>query len=263
MRERVAQLLGEVGADIAEAPAFALVEIFRDAAGKGHGVDALVGELGRPRRRHQQRPRKLARLPQVDEPHDHARHARGDALAVPRRQRLSERELDAERLGDRFHGRLDAREPILIVLHDQAAADGDGAGGEDAAILDQGELGRAAADIDVEQRRIVAARERDGAGAVRGHLAFHMVAGRGADELSGLLGKELGDGVRVAALERLAGEDHRAAVDLLALDAGIGVAAADEAGEIVDIDGVVGPIRREQDRRLPEDFPADHHEAAR
>ncbi len=208
-------------------------------------------------------PRQLARLAQIDEPHDHAGHARGDALAVLRRQRLARHERDTERSGDLHRGRLNSREAGRIILHDQPAADRDGTGGKDAAVLDQGEFGRAAADIHVEQRGVMAARERDGAGAVRGHLAFHVVAGRGADELAGLLGEEIGDGARVVALERLAGEDDGAAVDRLGLDPGIGVAAADEARELVDIDGVVGAIGREQDRGLPEDFSADHDEAAR
>ena len=50
-------------------------------------------------------------------------------------------------------------------------------------------------------------------------LALHMVPGRGADELAGLLREQVGDGARVAALDGLAGEDDRAAVDLVAFDA--------------------------------------------
>src|SRR6185436_725664 len=115
----------------------------------------------------------------------------------------------------------------------------DGAGGNNAPAFDKGEFGRAATDVDIEQRRVVPARERDGARAVGGHLAFHMMAGRGADELAGLLRKQLGDCACVAPLERLAGQDDGAAVDRLALYAGIGVAAADEAAENVDINGVV------------------------
>src|SRR5262249_60280576 len=93
-------------------------------------------------------------------------------------------------------------------------------------------------------------------------LAFRVVGGRGGDELAGFLGKEIRDGARVAALERLAGQNDGAAVDLLALDAGIGVAAADEAGEIVAIDGVVGPVGRQQTRRWPQDFSLDADETA-
>jgi hypothetical protein len=90
-----------------------------------------------------------------------------------------------------------------------------------------------------------------------------MVAGGRTHEFAGFVRKQLGDRARVAALERLAGQNDGAAVDRLGVDAGIGVAAADEAGEIVDVDGVVGPIRRKQDRRLPEDLARDHDEAAR
>src|SRR4029077_15148966 len=102
---------------------------------------------------------------------------RGDAAPILRRKRLAWRKLDAESLGDGFDRGLDADEAGVVVFDQEAPADRDGAGGEDAALLDQRELRRAAADIDVEQRRVVAARERDGAGAVRCHLAFHMVPG--------------------------------------------------------------------------------------
>ena len=99
----------------------ALVEIFGDAAGKRHGVDAPVGERGGPGLGHQQAARQLARLPQIDHAHDEARHALGDALAVRRRQRLAERQLDAERVGDLCGRRLDPREAVLARLRRSGA----------------------------------------------------------------------------------------------------------------------------------------------
>ena len=87
--------------------------------------------------------------------------------------------------------------------------------------------------------------------------------GGGADELAGLLGEQVGDGARVLALNRLAGEDNGAGVDLVAFDPCIRVSAADEAGQFFDVDGVVGKIRRQQDRRLPQELAADHNEPAR
>jgi hypothetical protein len=45
--------------------------------------------------------------------------------------------------------RFDAREAD-IVFDDQPASDRNGAGGEDSAVLDQREFGRATADVDVE-----------------------------------------------------------------------------------------------------------------
>ena len=62
-------------------------------------------------------------------------------------------------------------------------------------------------------RDAAGARERDRAGAVRRHLAFHVMPGGGADEAAGLLRKQVGDRARVVALDRLAGEDHGAAID--------------------------------------------------
>ena len=102
-----------------------------------------------------------------------------------------------------------------------------------------------------------------GAGAMRRHLAFHVVAGRGADEPARLFRKQIGNGARVAPLERLAGQNDGAAVDARRLNPGEDVAAADEAGELVDVDGVVGAIGREQDRRLPDHLAIDDDEPAR
>jgi hypothetical protein len=68
---------------------------------------------------------------------------------IPRRRR-TERKLDAEGRGNLLGRRFDAREADRIVFDDQPASDRNGAGGEDAAVLDQREFGRATADVDVE-----------------------------------------------------------------------------------------------------------------
>ena len=150
-----------------------------------------------------------------------------------------------------------------LVLDDQAPADRDRDGGEDLAVLDQRELGGAAADIDIEHGVGVAARHRHGAGAVRGHLAFHVMAGGGADELAGHFREQLGDGARVVPLDRLAGQDDGAGIDVVGIDLREVVAAAEEFGEVVGVDGVVGQVGRQLDRRLPHHLALDHDEAAR
>ena len=201
----------EVETEIAELPLLALVEIFGDAAREGQGIEGAVGERGRPGLRHQQAPRQLVGGPAVDHAHDQPNHAGDDALAVGGGERLAERELDAEATGDLAHRLLDAGEPCFGVLDQETAADRDGGGGHERAVLDQGEFGGAAADVDIEDPRGMAARQRDGARAVRGQLAFHVMARRGADELAGFLGKQVGDGARVVALDGFAGQDHGAA----------------------------------------------------
>src|SRR5207248_4102470 len=181
----------------------------------------------------------------------------------PRRQRCTETQLQRKLACDLLRRRLDTGEPLSLLLYDKTATDRDGAGRDDAALVDQRKLGGAAADIHVEERCIVPSRERDGAGAMRRHLALHMVAGRGADEFTGLFREEVRDRAGVAPLEGFAGENDGAAVNLLARDPGEGVATADEARQLIDVDGVIVAIGREQDGRLPQDLALHHDEAAR
>ena len=202
---------------------------------------------------HQQRAGKLAQGRRSMSPMISVPCARRSAVD-PKAQALCRRELDAERASTASAGgsmRVEASSSSTIRRPPTAMA-------QVARMrpLSISELGGAAADIDVEQRRVVAARERDGARAVRRHLAFHVMSGRGTDELAGFLRKQVGDGAGVAALERLAGQDDGAAVDRLALDAGIGVAAADEAGELVDVDGVVGLDRASAGSAIARGFSA-------
>ena len=75
-------------------------------------------------------------------------------------------------------------------------------------------------------------------------LAFHVMARGGAHEPAGFLGEQIGDGAGIVPLDRLAGQDDGAGIYVGGVDARIGVAAADEAFELVGVDGVVGEIRR-------------------
>jgi hypothetical protein len=178
-------------------------------------------------------------------------------------QRSAGMKLDPKLTRNLLGRRLDARQSLRLVFDDQAPAGGNSAGRKDATVLDQRELRRAAADINVEQHSIVSARERHGARAMGRHLTFHVMAGRSADKSTRLIGKQFRDGAGVTAFQCFAGQNDRAAVHLFAVDAGIGVTAADEARKLIDVNRVVGPIGSEQDGRLPENFTADHDEAAR
>ena len=186
-----------------------------------------------------------------------------DACAILGRERSPVGERNAEARGNLLHRWLDAGETGLGVLDQEAAADRDGGGRHDRPVLDQRELGGAAPDIDIEEARGADVRQCDRARAVRRQLALHVMAGRGANEPAGLLREQLGNGARIAPLDGFAGQDHGAGVDVGGVDARIGVAAANEAFELVGVDGVVGEIRCQQDRRLPEDPAAHHHEPAR
>ena len=158
---------------------------------------------------------------------------------------------------------IDPRPGALGIGRDQPAADRKGAEADDHAAVDQRQLGGAAADVDVQQAGVARLRQRHRAGTVGGEPAFELVAGGGANELAGLLGEQLVDGAGIAALDRLAGEDDGAGIDLILRQSGVAIAAADEGTEFFGIDGAVGQKRRQQDWRAPHDLTADHDKAAR
>src|SRR5262249_56232146 len=112
--------------------------------------------------------------------------------------------LGAGGFGEDWSRFLDARQAPSVVRDYQPPAHGNGARGKDTASFDQGQLRRAAADINVEQRRVVPARKRNRTRPMRRHLAFHVMPGGGADEFAGFLGKKVRDGAGVASLARLA-----------------------------------------------------------
>ena len=215
LRQHVGERVREIAAEIAEASLLALVEIFGDAAGEGQRVDALGWRA--PAARHRS---PAARC-------DSASGVRRSIMRMTSRtMRATMRSRSAAASGlpsDRSMPRLLATSragsstrtsPLLASSTIRRPPTAMAAVARMCALLDQRELGRAAADVDVEQRRAVPRDKRDGAGAVRRQLAFHVVAGRGADELAGFLGEQVGDGARIVPLDRLAGEDDRAAVDI-------------------------------------------------
>ena len=91
---------------------------------------------------------------------------------------------------------------------------------------------------------------------------LESVAGACADEFSRLRGEKFVDGARVFALDRLTGEDHGAAVDLMFGETGVAVAAVDEVAECGGVDQIIRTKRRYEDRRAPHELAADHDKAA-
>ena len=125
-------------------------------------------------------------------------------------------------------GRIEPHDVALVVDHLQPAADMHRRGGGHEALLDDGELGGAAADVDVEDALAALVRGLRRAGAVGREHQLHVMAGGGADEIAALLRQQLGDALRVLAPQRLAGEDHRAGVDLGGIEPGGLVGVVDD-----------------------------------
>ncbi len=150
----------------------------------------------------------------------------------------------------------------ILFEGDQPPADRHRGGAEYLAVAEQREFRGAAADVDTEHGIFLAPGQGHRAGTVGGHHRFHIMAGAGADELAALGGEQVGDFTRIAPLQRFAGQDHRAAVDVLAPQPGLGIGLIEKTLQRVGVDGVVGPVRREKDRRAPEDLAPDNDEAA-
>lgn len=244
--------------EVAEGALLAAVDVLGDAAGEAERLGCRgwtvvdQQQLGRVGRRH--RAGAGDRGEHVDERAD-------QPLLVLLGQGAAELQRDPEHAGDQQRRLLDPHHGPALQ-GDQPAADGDRGGAEDPAVGHQRQLGRAAADVDVQPHARRAAGLRHRAGAVRGHHRLQVVAGGRADEPAGLLREQVRDGPGVAPLERLPGQHHRPTVHSGPLVPGLGVAAADEVAQHVGVDAVVRQVRREQHRRAPEHLAVDDDEPA-
>ena len=138
---------------------------------------------------------------------------------------------DAERIGDKPRRIVHPREGARLVGRDQPAADREGGNAQNFPPVDQRQFGGAAADIDMQDAGIALLRQPHRAGPVGGERAFELVAGGGADEFAGFRGEQFVDRPGIVPLDRLAGEDHGATVDIVAAKAGLRVAVRNEGAE--------------------------------
>ena len=194
---------------IAEVAGLALIDVFGDAARKHHAVDAaeLVDRVGQIKMRDVVRHR-----PRCDRGDQRVRHHVGDLLQIFAGGRVAAVPGKSGALGVMLSRRIEPHD--LAVLDDlQPAADMDRRGRDHFAVVEQAELGRAAADVDIEDALALVARHPRGAGTVSRQHRLHVVAGGGGDEFAALLGQDLGDALGVVAPERLAGEDDDAGID--------------------------------------------------
>ena len=138
--------------------------------------------------------------------------------------------------------------PALGVDHLQPPADMHGSGGGHKTLLDHAKLGRAAADVDIEDALALVVRHPGGARAVCRQQRFHVMTGGGADELAALLGEDFGNALGVLAPQRLAGQDHGAGVDLVGMKSRAGIGVVDDLAEAGIVDPLFALVGREGDR---------------
>ncbi len=144
-------------------------------------------------------------------------------------------------------GRVDPRHPARVG-GDQPPADMQRGGPQDAAILAQRQLGRAAADIDVQdtRARIVAGLRR--ARPIGGQHRLHVVARGGGNEIAALFRDDMGNRLRILAPQRLAGQDHYAGVDVARAHRCLGVGRVDDRAQRFSVNGGLVGVRGKADR---------------
>jgi hypothetical protein len=120
------------------------------------------------------------------------------------------------------------------------------------ALLDDRELGGAAADVDIQDAPVALVGGLRRAGAISREHRLHVMAGGGADEIAALLGQELRDARRILAAERLASEDHCAGIDIGGIELGGFVCIIDDALESLVVDALFAGVGRQRDGRLVE-----------
>jgi len=171
--------------------------------------------------------------------------------------------LQARATGQSAPGRIEPRDAVLAVHHQQASANVHRRRFQHAPALDHRELGGPAADIDIEDPQILVVRDFGGARAIGRQHRLHMVPGRGADELAPHFREELGDGLRVFPAQCLPGQDHRPGVDLVRVQARRLVCVIDDPAERLLVDPYVVDVRRERHGRLVQRVAGDHEIPAR
>jgi len=227
--------------EVAEFPLLPAVDVLADAAREDQSVERSARDqrLRKPRRR------VLEPLAEWHAEHQ-IRDPFGDRVEGAVVTRVANGDADAGLFGDARAGASDRADPSAAVPRKQARADVDRGRLFDASTAADGELRRAAANVDVQHDRGGGvARERDRARSVRGEQALEVMARRRADELPGLSAEELHDGRRVLLSRRLTGRDHRARVDVIRPPTRPGVRALDEPAERVGVDAALGDVRGE------------------
>ena len=251
----------EPPAEVAEIPEFTLVDIFADAAGEHDAAEIAeigdrIGEIevfdvvrergawSAPRPASRPSPRRPCRVRPVRRCRRRSNGSRPGARDACRRDR-------GGRSGT-GHRRPAAGPPTwtaAVVDH--------------LTMIDEAELGGAAADVDIENALAHFERGGSRSRAVGGQHRFHVVAGGRADELAALLRQHGRDGLRIFAAQRLAGEDHRPGIDIVGLHPGGIIGVLDDFSQRCIVDPRLARIGRERNGRQEEGVARDDVIAAR
>src|SRR5581483_704531 len=244
----------EALSQVREVPGLSFTNVFGHAAREHHSGDAFqarqgLGEI-----------QILAPVKQGIE--QGRRHGVRDAIEAGRNRHVAALPLASRSCRMRFSGRLEADDAAGLVHRLQPSADVQRRGGEHAAVLDDRELGRATADVDVEQARAAVLRGLRRSGAEGGEHRLHVMAGARADQVAAAVRDHRGDRAGVLAAQRFPGQDHHAGVDVRGLHARLRIGLVHDGAELRGIDAIVLAVGRERHGRLEKRLARDDDVAA-
>src|SRR6516164_4587934 len=115
--------------------------------------------------------------------------------------------MESHLAGQELAARLEHRNNAGVVDGEQPSADMKRGGAENLSVFSHGQLGGAAADIDVENATLLLGRQGDRTGTVGRKQSLKIVARAGADEVAALRCEAVGDGPGVVPANGFAGEN--------------------------------------------------------
>ena len=228
--------LRQVWAQVAIGLGLAAVDVLSHPAAEGDDVgQGVCGQALQP----QQRGGAGARRPALQHFEQAIGHVLHQTLHPGGVHQAAHFKRQAHFGGQAGTGRFEACHAATGVQADDARADVYRGLRHHRTVFAQGNLARAAADVDVHHAAGLADAARRRARTHRGQRGFKRVAGADGDELAGLRCEQFTDGAGIAATHCHPGEDQRAAVDLLGAYAGQGVLRVDKHAQRISVDGHV------------------------
>ena len=162
-----------------------------------------------------------------------------------------------------FSRRIEPHQPADLIHNVEPPADVQRRRCNHVALLYEGELGGAPADVNIEKALVMIVGRLGCTRPISREHRLHMVSGGGRYEVAALLRGKAGDRLGILSPQRLTREDHDAGIDFLRLYAGSFIGAIDYPAECDFIDAHVAGIGCERHRRLKQRLTRDHVIAAR
>ena len=246
VRGSLAERLAEWLPHVAERLAFLAVDVLANPAREN---DAVVLFRRAERRREEKRLNLGWQRVVAYGAQNGIRHPGRHRVELGRGRRIADLPIEAGATGDCLAARLEDANAAVILRRQQTPANVQSCRLHDAAVFDDGEVGRSPADINIQQAARLSLGQLDGPGSVGGEQGLEMVAGAGTHKVAALGREQVGDGPCVVAPNRLTGQDDGAGIDVVRRQACLPIRVVHEPAEGLIVDALApGHVWGQMDR---------------